>query len=149
MCRGPLQRHYYSTRLQERPEGNAAKTGREQVWNTENWRFEFIQGANSGPETVPQWLLWEYIKVSVTVQIVPGAAGEFGAVTSMFKPAIPPSSLLYWVGKKGEIILQGLKIAPAEFYVHWVSGMQQNGALFQLGTHSCAYLARNIWKDLN
>ncbi|KAJ7695287.1 hypothetical protein B0H16DRAFT_1706626 [Mycena metata] len=36
-------------------------------------------------------------------------------VTSMFKPAIPPSSTLYWVGKNWNIILQGLKIAPAEF----------------------------------
>ncbi|KAJ7714322.1 hypothetical protein B0H16DRAFT_1702097 [Mycena metata] len=61
-------------------------------------------------------------------QVVPGAAGEFGMVTSMFKPAIPPSSTPYWVGRKCNIILQGLKIAPAELY---------NGALFQLGTHSC------------
>ncbi|KAJ7748353.1 hypothetical protein B0H16DRAFT_1461635 [Mycena metata] len=60
----------------------------------------FVQLLFQGPETGPQWLLWGCIKVSVTVQIVPGAAGEFGVVTSMFKPAIPPSSTPYWVGKK-------------------------------------------------
>ncbi|KAJ7714995.1 hypothetical protein B0H16DRAFT_1477731 [Mycena metata] len=50
-----------------------------------------------------------------TVEIVPGAAGEFETVTSMFKPTIPPSSTLHWVRRKWKIILQGLKIAPAEW----------------------------------
>ncbi|KAJ7716297.1 hypothetical protein B0H16DRAFT_1614157, partial [Mycena metata] len=52
-----LQRHYYSTRLQERPEGNAARTKREQVWDMKNWRlndFKFLLG----PETELHWLLW-------------------------------------------------------------------------------------------
>ncbi|KAJ7775013.1 hypothetical protein B0H16DRAFT_1450444 [Mycena metata] len=51
-----------------------------------------------------------------TVGVHQGAAGEFGTVTSMFKPAIPPSSTLHWAGKKWKIILQGFKIAPAELY---------------------------------
>ncbi|KAJ7762156.1 hypothetical protein B0H16DRAFT_1808608 [Mycena metata] len=117
-------RHYYSIRLQERAEGNAAKTRREQVSNTKNWRLKFI-----------------HVPIQAQKRSCNGCCGgasrEFGTVTSMFKPTIPPSATLYWVGKKWKIILQGLKIAPAEFYVSWVSGMQQNGVLFQLGTRSC------------
>ncbi|KAJ7028090.1 hypothetical protein C8F04DRAFT_1188924 [Mycena alexandri] len=68
---------------------------------------------SAGPEAGPQWLLWGCIK-------------EFGMVTSMFKPAIPLSSTPYWVGKKWNIILKGLKIAPAELYITFLLKIPEN-----------------------